>query len=58
MRKARRFIPKYEELRENLYSGNEKTEPVSAPLADRYLIELLMIGITPPQTIIQVYLIF
>ena len=26
------LMPKYEELRENLYSGNEKADPVSAPL--------------------------
>ena len=40
-------MPKYEEFHENLNFSNEKAGPMSAPLADRYLIELLVTWITP-----------
>ncbi len=34
-------MPKYEELRENLCFGNEKAEPVSAPLRVGYSVGVM-----------------
>ena len=40
-------MPKYAEFHKELHFRDEEAEPVSAPLADRYLIELLVTWITP-----------